>query len=320
MVNLVRKSSETPNINNKDDVRMIRYAYGDYNGVVKNFGTELESTIDNATRKFKIGSGRIVLNGWEVDIDEAGWEMIISLTSGVQFYTVFLEINALAEMATIRSIFNPSGVYPEIDLGDDLTEVPSGIARLPLFSFEVHNGNITTIIRRVATIEYVKSRFESILESDGQTVKKATVAEKCVPNGSGGYSGFLRDLDNDITINNNVLRLFQKLPAYTVKITKSGGAVALDYVNTSERFRCFYRAAITNYGSTQGYIDNIMLKYAVNNGQIFTIKIPFNTPTNVKELFLGFYRESGKIMAWVGAPNISQDVEVILSNFERQVT
>ena len=34
-IRLIRENSDTPNITNKDDARMIRYAYGGQNGYVK---------------------------------------------------------------------------------------------------------------------------------------------------------------------------------------------------------------------------------------------------------------------------------------------
>ena len=173
MINLVRQSSDTPNIINKDDVRMIRYAYGGYNGVVKDFGSELAFSYDNALKKFKIGSGRVVLHGWEVDIDEAGFEDNFAsyLAQSSVYYTVYLEVNAFVETAEIKSRYSVSQKYPTVDPGDDLTSTPNGIARLELYNFEISEGSIIAFEPRVQKIAYLKGVLESLLESDGETVK-----------------------------------------------------------------------------------------------------------------------------------------------------
>lgn len=318
---LIRQQSDTPNVTNKDDVRMIRYAYGNYNGVVKGFGSELESTYDNAIRKFRIGSGRVVLHGWEVDIDEGGWEMTLSLPSGTQYYTVYLEVNALTETAKIKTVYNSYASYPEPDLGDDLTQIPTGTARLILFQFAVHNGNITQSTRLVSTILYLKDWLTSFLEEDHETVKKATIAEKCVPNTSGeGYSGFLRDEDGDITINNYAVRLFEKIKDKSFTVTAFPQVTSLAEIYPGSRYRCKYSAHIPNKGSTQGEISGIFGKYAIRNAQIFTIKIPtsdLNGSTHsTAQVDLYIYRDStGSMEAFLVTTD--SGVQVILTDFEK---
>lgn len=61
-VRLIRENSDTPNITNRDDARMIRYAYGGQNGFVKGRGTELSHTVNGNV--FTINSGLINLQGW----------------------------------------------------------------------------------------------------------------------------------------------------------------------------------------------------------------------------------------------------------------
>ena len=81
-VRLLRESSETPNISNRDDARMIRYAYGGGNGIVSNYGAELTATYDNGI--FRINSGMIVIQGWEIEVKSPGWSLSVSEIQGTQ--------------------------------------------------------------------------------------------------------------------------------------------------------------------------------------------------------------------------------------------
>ena len=67
---LIRQESETPNVSNHDDVRMARYAYGGYDGYVKNRGQEIGSTVSGTS--FVVQSGVLSLQGWEVEVDANG--------------------------------------------------------------------------------------------------------------------------------------------------------------------------------------------------------------------------------------------------------
>lgn len=132
-IRLVRESSVTPNITNRDDVRMIRYAYGGYDGVVKGYGEELAATY-SSDGIFHIGSGRIVLQGWEIDIDESGVDVALDKSSSL-YYAIYLEIDLSGEHETIeiKSIYSSSGYDLEVDAGDDLTRYPNGVARMVLY-------------------------------------------------------------------------------------------------------------------------------------------------------------------------------------------
>lgn len=180
-IRLVRESSETPNIQNKDDAKMIRYAYGGYDGVVKGFGQECAYTFENGI--FKIGSGRIVLQGWEVDIDEFGWSLDLSnVTTGAYSYVVYLEVNLVTQQANINYNFDLF-VYPEIDRGDDLTTYPNGIARIPLYEFKINGGEITYISLVSPVIPYTKDIKESI-ENGKVKAKIATYASEDILKGT----------------------------------------------------------------------------------------------------------------------------------------
>lgn len=180
-IRLVRAPSETPNIQNKDDAKMIRYAYGGYDGVVKGFGQECSYTFKNGI--FKIGSGRIVLQGWEVDIDEFGWSLDLSnVTTGEYAYVVYLEVNLVTQQANLNYHFNLF-VYPDINPGDDLTTCPDGIARIPLYKFEMNGGEIISISLVLPVIPYTKDIKESI--EKGEVIAKiATYASKDISKGT----------------------------------------------------------------------------------------------------------------------------------------
>lgn len=152
-VRLVRENSDTPNVTNKDDARMVRYAYGGQNGYVQKYGRELDY-IPNGNI-FTIGSGMAVLQGWEVVIDSNGWQLELS-TSDVtkRYYLVYLEVNlTLGGSAEIKSKTDELD-YPTIEEGDDLTENLNGIAHLELYRFTATRGVIGNVEKIVQAIPY----------------------------------------------------------------------------------------------------------------------------------------------------------------------
>ena len=86
-ISMVRKPSETPNINNISDIIPFRYAYGGQNGYVKGKGRELDYTAIGT--QFTIGSGRVVLDGVESDIDSDGEIIKIESVSETRYYVVY---------------------------------------------------------------------------------------------------------------------------------------------------------------------------------------------------------------------------------------
>lgn len=158
-IKLVRESSETPNITNKDDTKMIRYAYGGYTGFVKDYENELSHSISGSI--LKINSGRIVLGGWEIDIAENSWELDLSAISGTQYYTIYIEANIATEIVQIKSSY-ASGAYPNIEEGDDLTKYPSGMARAVLYHVKSVNGSLSEIEKIIEPIPYLKEIEERL--------------------------------------------------------------------------------------------------------------------------------------------------------------
>ena len=153
---LIRQKSETPNILSTDDARMVRYAYGGYDGVIKNRGTECGYEASGNT--FKITSGVIVLQGWEVEIDGNGWQ--ITVDSMTKYYAVYLEVNLSTDTAEIKSIYDTTGI-PTVDSGDDLTRITNGIARTVLYTFKTSNSIISNTEKIVKTLEYASSSISN---------------------------------------------------------------------------------------------------------------------------------------------------------------
>lgn len=161
-VKLVRESSTTPNITNKDDVRMIRYAYGGHTGAVKGYGKELQGITSGSV--FTVQDGRFVFQGWEIDIYDDGWALDVSnLNSGTLYHTVYIEINALAETAQIKSFYD-TAAYPDAPAGDDLTQYPNGTANTPLFHVMSVNGSVNSVEALFQVIPYEKDELEEVRE------------------------------------------------------------------------------------------------------------------------------------------------------------
>ena len=237
-VRLVRKASETPNITNRDDVKMVRYAYGGYNGIVKNYGRELLPFFSGG--ELHLSTGRIVLQGWEVDLDGDGWGFISSISSGSQYYVAYLELSLITETAEIKTTYK-TGSYPEIDPGDDLTQFPSGIARLPLCQFQIVNGKIAEANRVAPVIPYLTQKVLD-LENDLKKLKD-DVSDGTVPAKIAQYAS---SDESKGTIEDRLTRLgFKKGQAVPNKVSysdlteneiiKIGTAVCGKYYTTGVR-------------------------------------------------------------------------------------
>lgn len=165
MIRMVREPSETPNISNIDDIIAMRYAYGGQDGYVVNKGEEIDAVVNGKT--ITIGSGRIVLQGVESDIDVNGVLFNIDSLNLDRFYVIYYEVNLGANKTSLQiSPYSTTGI-PEIDAGDDLTRTPSGTARLPLYNVLVNN-NVVSVEKIVKPVNY----------TGDMVVKKAQYAEK----------------------------------------------------------------------------------------------------------------------------------------------
>jgi hypothetical protein len=218
---LVRQTSETPNITNKDDTIMARYAYGGYNGVVKAFGNECDYKVESGI--FTIKDGRIVVDGWEIDIYD---KQVLDFTYavGTQYHSIFLTINVATETTNIDKVFSQS-VYPQVLKGDDLTSVPNGTANLLLYNVRTENGTITEVIKKFEIIPYLAKK---VLESENELKKlnkslidgtlkpkialyasedtsKGTIEERLTKLGFNPGSMSTEQSDGDITLTKNIV-------------------------------------------------------------------------------------------------------------------
>lgn len=149
---LIRKPSTTPNINVRDDTKFIRHAYGGYKGYVPNFGNELDYEINGLN--FKILSGTAVIDGYEVEIDSNGSIVTLDRQDEKKYVVVYLEIDLATN--TVQTGYSYSiSTYPDVPLGDDLTQNSTGIARLPLYKFTVTGDVISDITKVVQKIPYL---------------------------------------------------------------------------------------------------------------------------------------------------------------------
>ena len=152
-IKMVREPSDTPNINNIDDIVPMRYAYGNQNGFVIGKGNEISNSVSGLN--FTVNSGRLVLQGVECDIDATGVTITIDNIATKRYYTIYLEVNLGLNTATIKSEYD-TATYPTIDAGDDLTENTTGVARLPLYQFTATSGIIGEVNKVVESVKYAK--------------------------------------------------------------------------------------------------------------------------------------------------------------------
>lgn len=172
-VRLIRQNSNTPTVTNIDDARMVRYAYGGYDGYVKNRGTECGYSVNGVN--FRITSGVLSLQGWESEVDSNGWSTTVDSIAQKRYFSVYYEVNGAAGTAEIKSIYDTAG-YPTIDPGDDLTRTTNGTARLLLYTFTSTNGIIADVAKKVDAIIYNMEAVNSLRQglTDGTiSVKNA---------------------------------------------------------------------------------------------------------------------------------------------------
>lgn len=175
---MIRENSNTPNVTNMDDVRMVRYAYGGYNGFVKGKGRELACEANGNT--LTINSGVIVIHGWEVEIDSNGWSMQVSVSDATtRYFTIYCEVNlSMGGTASIKSISDTAN-YPTVSAGDDLTKNTNGIARITLCQFIAQRGLISECVKTIQEIPYLCSQLEIM----NQRLKEQGFREASVDNG-----------------------------------------------------------------------------------------------------------------------------------------
>jgi hypothetical protein len=157
-------------VSNIDDIIPFRYAYGGQDGYVVGKGTELNNTVENG--KFKIDSGRVVLQGVETDIDANGVSFDIDYSAQKRYYAIYYEVNLTTQSTEIKLTPYSDKDYPIVKYGDDLTTDPTGVSRLELYRFTATNGIIDNIQKVVKPIEY------NVYALGGYDKSKGTVEER----------------------------------------------------------------------------------------------------------------------------------------------
>lgn len=250
-ISMVREPSEQPNITNIDDIIPFRHAYGNQNGYVKGKGTELAYTINGSN--FEIGSGRVVLQGVESDIDANGVTITIDNVATLRYYVVYYLVNLGTNSVSIGTIYDTAG-YPTIDTGDDLIENTSGIARLPLFKFTAINGAITNPAKIVVALQYYEERIET------HDVAISNITNGITPVSVKKYNGTMAQITED---SNGVLK-FGNLIIPQYKLVWSGSkTITTDGVNLSvtlntnrKHIFCFNGDGLNSKNNFEGWYDN----------------------------------------------------------------
>lgn len=208
-IKMVRIPSETPNINNIDDIVGLRYSYGNQDGYIKNKGNELDYSINGSN--FTIKSGRVVLQGVESDIDANGVVIAVDNVSEKRYFTVYYEVNLAINTTSIKSIYDIS-TYPPISKGDNLTHTTNGISRLELYHFTAQNGVISNVEKLVKLIEYQTNllkdtKYELNSKIDNKGTKNNPVARALSAD-----SAELADLAESTNLSNNAfLRVLRNM-------------------------------------------------------------------------------------------------------------
>lgn len=165
-IRFIRQPSNTPNILNSDDVRMIKYAYGGQDGFVQNSGDELSYTVIGSL--FRINSGVVVLQGWESEIDSNGWAITVDNVATKRYYSIYYEVNLAVQAVSIKSVYDTAG-YPEVSRGDNLESIKTGKSCLLLYRFTAINGVISDVAKLVQKILHIKQDENGVLKI-GDTV------------------------------------------------------------------------------------------------------------------------------------------------------
>lgn len=256
-IEMVRIPSETPNISNTDDFVGLRYAYGNQNGYVINKG--LECSFTPLSAKFRINSGRLVLQGVEVDIDANGVEVAIDNVANTQYHTVYLQVDLSTNEAKILTKSDTS-TYPTIESGDDLTQNTTGIAKMELYHFDATSGIISNVQKVVQRIDYTGTALV------GYDISKGTVEERL---DTLGFS------EGSINI---TASLFGNYTTQINKIQKLGKFVIADFYLTTQ---------LSDVNITLGNLMNLGnvpddYKPSITKNTIYTTK------NNVKYILGGF--------------------------------
>ena len=293
---LVRQTSDTPNITNKDDTIMTRYAYGGYNGVVKGYGRECDCDKELLVSGiFKILDGEIIIDGWEIQIDASGWLLDLSKITGTQYHSVYAEINVATESIKLDSTYLETE-YPVIDKGDDLTAIPNGTARVLLYEVKVENGIITEVNKRFKVIPYLEE-IETRLNNADYESKNA-------------YKVNNLEIKKD---NNGLLRIGDIIIPQNKVVWQGSHLLNNSYafkLSTTSAVDKFFKILYTPFNNTTGrlFTRTFMINYARDGIQSLIVDDFSVRATEDKELVIGYNGSAGQFDTY---PTILAIYEVI---------
>lgn len=172
-IRLVRANSDTPNIQNYDDARMLRFATGGQNGVIKGYKNEC-SYNSSSYAIFKINPGEIIIDGWQSEIDATGYEVNLEVSSTPLYYSIFAVVDLRTSNNQLSKIeaFYDTTLYDWGKPKEDLSNNPFGQHYLLLYTFKVVNGAVSEIDRRFDLVEYNKDIINNLETRLGDRINK----------------------------------------------------------------------------------------------------------------------------------------------------
>ncbi len=155
-ITLIRKNSDTPNVRNYDDTRLFRYATYGKTGIIKDYMEEVAMSAVGYTT-LHIGTGEIVHQGWQVEINSGGVDIALENYDDYEYYSIYLEINLSIPSQQKAEIKYLKGnvAYPVIDPGDDLTRIPSGTSRTLLAHIYLQKNTSINVDRIINVLPYM---------------------------------------------------------------------------------------------------------------------------------------------------------------------
>lgn len=251
---LVRKRTVEPKIDVADDIRAFKY--GSFNnGVLKDYLQECEYEIKSNT--FFIKSGEIFIDAEQLDIDANGKEIEIVDFSGVNYYSVYAEIDLTDynnQTGDIKATYS-SITYPSIDKGDDLTLINNGIARLELYRFEVNSGRISNVQKM---FDMVEKNAEIKMNNDGLLTMGDIIIPQRIKIGEA--------INDSFTATKLVVILSKNVPL------KTGDLIEIEIEpQISSSPNGIQNSSFSNYTSTQ-IPKRIFKKYIIDEEDVYSLK------------------------------------------------
>ena len=296
MITLIRKNSDEPNIQNYEDSRMFRYAFGHKTGIVKDYGNEVIVVQKNNTVA-NVGIGEIVHQGWQVEISGSGVDVSLPVSGTETYFTVYLEISLAVSSNQYASVLVQSSQnsYPIVDPGDDLTSVVDGTSRVAIAHILNTSGGTMTIERLINVIDYqedinndIYSRLDDLGFRQGSFYDFAGTAQTNYIKKTGLNAVGYIDISTSIDISRNTSR------SYTIKVPDGFKAAQSTQFIASVGYLSQYASGVVPvYATLEDYTITVVIQApAAIDITVYSIKL-FN---------IGWELERGQVITTVDAP------------------